>query len=391
MLVVALAAVALAAEPAEVTAVPGRGFTVETADGKFALNIRGRIQLRETVLAGAPDDEGARKLTASTQVATTRIYFSGHTLSEDVKYTLQLAVAPNDFRDGTISPIFDAFLDLTHNPNASVRVGQLFVPFDRARTIREFALQLATRPRPVSELTLDRDVGAYLYSNELGGEGSPIAYRLGVFGGGGGNQLAGKEPGGLGVARVELHPFGYMQDADSEGDLEIREEPGLAIGAGAAYNLNTNRARSTTSATFTGGTTDYLHLAGDAVFKWRGAALMGEVLYRDASADAIVSTGDDGVEVSEATRSGVGWLVQPSLMLTKKAEIAARYSHQRALDGTDPAYVSELEAKEHEVAAGLNWYENGHRFKVQSTWVALFGPSFADAEHAGYLLVDMSF
>ena len=391
MLVLALAALSHAAEPAEVTAVPGRGFTVQTADGRFALGIRGRIQLRETVLATAPDDAGDRKVTTATQVATARVYFTGHTLSEDIKYTLQLAIAPNDYRDGTISPIFDAFVDLTHNPNASLRIGQAFVPFDRARTNREFALQLATRPRPVNELTLDRDVGVYLYSNELGGEGSPVAYRVGVFGGGGGNQLTGKEPGGLGVARVELHPFGYMQDADSEGDLEIRDEPGLAIGAGAAYNLNTNRARSTTSTTFTGGTTDFLHLAGDAVFKWHGAAVMAEVLYRDASADTIESVADDGTAVTEATRSGVGWLVQPSLMLTKKAEIAARYSHQQALDGTDPAYISELDSKEHEVAAGLNWYENGHRLKVQTTWVALFGPSFADAEHAGYLLLDMSF
>jgi hypothetical protein len=396
MFVLSLATLAFAAdppaEPPTVGASPGRGFTVATADGKFSMNIRGRIMLRETLTAAIPDDAGERDLSMATQVWTARVYLQGHTLSEDTKYVLQLAVAPNDYRDGTISPIFDAYLDLTHNPNASVRIGQLFVPFDRARTNREFALQLATRPRPVGELTLDRDVGVYLYSNGLGGESSPLAYRVGVFGGGGGNALSGKEPGGLGVARVELHPFGYMADADSEGDLERREEPGLAIGAGAAYNVNTNRARSTTSTTYVGGTTDYLHLAGDVVAKWRGAALMGEVLVRDASADEIVSEDDTGAQVIEATRSGWGWLVQPSLMLTDKLEVAGRYSHMTASEGTDPKFVDELAAKENEVAAGLNWYQNGHRFKIQTTWVALFGEAgFGDAEHGGYLQLDVSF
>lgn len=382
------------AEPAPptVSGAPGRGMTVTTADGKFSMNVRGRVMLRETMIAAVPDDEGKRDVTLATQVYTARVFLTGHTLSEDVKYVLQLAVAPNDYRDGTISPIFDAYLDLTANPNASVRVGQTFVPFDRARTNREFALQLATRPRPVGELTLDRDVGVYLYSNGLGGESSPLAYRIGVFGGGGGNQLLGKEPGGLGVARLELHPFGYMTDADSEGDLERREEPSLALGVGAAYNLNTNRARSTTSTTYVGGTTDYLNLAGDLVFKWHGAALMGEVLTRDASADEITSVDDAGAPVVEATRSGWGLLVQPSMMLSKKAEIAARYSRMSASDGTDPKFVDELLAKENEVAAGLNWYENGHRFKVQTTWVALFGEEgFSEAEHGGYLQLDVSF
>jgi hypothetical protein len=382
--------VAIAADPPEVAAAPGKGLTVTSADGKFSMNLRGRILLRETVTAAAPDDDGKRKLTSIANVYTARVFLTGHTLSPDTRYVLQLAVAPNDYRDGTLSPLFDAYLDLAHDPNLSVRVGQLFVPFDRMRTNREFALELATRPRPVSELTLDRDVGVYLYSNHLGGEGSPVAYRVGVFGGGGGNALVAKEPGGLGVARLELHPLGFVEDADQEGDLERRDEPGLALGLGAAYNLNTNRARSTTSATYVGGTTDYLHLAGDLVFKWQGLSLLSEVLVRGASADLIESVAEDGTPVTEATRSGTGLVVQPSLMLTDKLQLASRYSRMMARDGTDPAFVGELEAKENEVAAGLNWYENGHRFKIQATWVAAFA-EFAQAEHAAYLQTDVTF
>src|SRR5689334_4225433 len=105
MFVLSLATLAFAAdppaEPPTVSATPGRGFTIATADGKFSMNVRGRIMLRETLTAAIPDDAGERDLTLLSQVYTARVYFTGHTLSEDTKYVLQLAVAPNDYRDGT--------------------------------------------------------------------------------------------------------------------------------------------------------------------------------------------------------------------------------------------------------------------------------------------------
>jgi hypothetical protein len=61
----------------------------------------------------------------------------------------------------------------------------VLVPFDRLRTVREFSLQLTDRPRPVTELTLDRDVGMVMYSDNFLSDKSPLAYRVGVFGGGG--------------------------------------------------------------------------------------------------------------------------------------------------------------------------------------------------------------
>ncbi len=376
-----------------VSGAPGKGLSVQSADGRFLLNLRGRFQLRESFAASAPDDAGNRDVTFGTSVYTTRIWLQGHTLSKDIKYLLQLAVAPRDYRDGSISPIYDAYLDLTHSPDASVRIGQAFVPFDRLRTIREFALQLPDRPKAIGEFSLDRDIGAYVYSDHVGSEEGVFAYRLGVFGGGGPNVTTMKEPGGLGVVRLELNPFGPF-DADSEGDLERREEPGLSIGAGFAYNANTPRARSTTSTTFSnGGTADYLHAAGDVVFKLRGFAIEGEVILRDAANDTIVTTDDAGAEVVEYTRSGWGAVVQPSIMLGKEIEVAARYSHSVAFDGTDPALISDVAIRGEEIGAGVSWYLNGHRFKVQGGWTLLFGSerSAGDGEHAASVLVDAMF
>jgi hypothetical protein len=381
-----------AADPPTVEGGVGKGLTVASADGRFSMNVRGRVQLRDSLFVAAPDDEGARELTHQTQVYTTRMWLQGHTLSKDLKYTLQLALSPRDFRDGTLSPIYDAFFDLTANPNLSLRVGQMFVPFDRLRTIREFSLQLPDRPRVVSELTLDRDVGAYLYSDHLGGDRSPLAYRLGVFGGGGPNNAGPHELGGLVVGRVELRPLGPIDD-DSEGDLDRREEAGLALGVGAAYNLNTPRARSTTSTVYEGGTADYLHLAADVVFKARGFAIEGEVVYRDAAQDEIVSVDDAGAEVIEHTRSGWGAVVQPSLLLTEKVELAARYGRMTADEATDPAFVEEMVTRENELAGGLNLYLNKHRFKVQTGWSTWFGDEGgpSSGEQAANVLLDVMF
>jgi hypothetical protein len=381
----ALVSLALAADPATVTAAPGKGFTVTSADGDFAMNLKARVQLRAS-LDALPDGE----LLSGAQVRTARLYWTGHVLAPENKYVVQLAVAGGDYRDGTISPIFDAYFDFDHNPNASVRVGQMFVPFDRLRTIREFALQITERPKPVSELTLDRDVGAYLYSDHVGGDDGVLAYRIGAFGGRGPNQLTSAEPGGLGVARLELNPFGPF-DSDQEGDQERRAEPKLMLGAAAAYHANTTRQKSTTGTTYVGGTADYLHLAADTVLKWHGLALEGEYVLRDAAEDEITSTADDGTTLVELTQSGSGVVGQASYAFTPHVELAGRYSRLWAADGTDTAFVDKVTATGNEVAAGLNGYLNGHRFKVQGDWVALFGePGFAEAQHSFHLALDVT-
>lgn len=383
---------AYADDPPAVTAAVGRGVTVTSADGRFSMNVRGRVQLRETVVAPPPEDGSARQLTSQAQVKTVRLSLQGHTLSEDLRYTVQLALAQNDYRDGAVSPVYDAYLDLAASRDLSLRVGQTLVPFDRLRTIREFALQLPDRPRAVSELSLDRDVGMYAFSDHLGGEHSILAYRVGGFGGGGPGNVAPHELGGLLVGRLELRPLGPVDD-DSEGDLERRAAPGLALGVAGAYNVHAPRVRSTTSTLFEGGTADYLHLCGDVVVKVRGFAVEAEVVMRDAARDEIVSTDDAGAQRVEYTRSGWAVIVQPSMMLTRRVEVAARYGRTEPIGETDPGWVADLRSQANELAAGLNLYVNQHRFKVQGGWLTIFGDATGPlrGEEQAQVLVDATF
>ncbi|HEU5073712.1 MAG TPA: porin [Polyangiaceae bacterium] len=376
---------------ATITGAPGDGLTVSVGE-KFSLNVKSRFQIRYQLDIPREDDAGERDLQQIATIQTARVYLGGFVYTPKLTYQLQLAVAGRDYRDGATSPVYDAYLDYKMHRDLSARVGQYFVPFDRLRTVKESALQMADRPRPIGEFTLDRDVGLTLYSNNFLGDESPVAWRLGVFGGGGTNLTVGREPAALVVGRLELRPLGPIDD-DSEGDLARREKPGLALGGGFANNWNTNRVRSTTGATYVGGTTDYTHAAVDLVFKWMGFAFQAEHLWRNASEDEILSTDEEGEPVTEYTRSGRAWILQASYAFDPPVEVVGRVSRMYASNDTDPALVSEVDARGDELGAGLNYYINGHKLKVQADWIARMPTGFElkEADHVTHLLLDATF
>jgi len=369
----------------------GDGLTVEVGD-RFSLNVKSRIQVRYQYHLAPPNSAGTRAEDQVVNIGTLRLWFSGKVLLPELSYMIQLALADRDYRDGAKSPVYDAYLEWAAHRDLNLRVGQYFVPFDRLRTVRESALQMADRPRPVAELTLDRDVGVMVFSDHFLGDHSPVAVRAGVFGGGGTNLSLGREPGGLFVGRLELRPLGDIDD-DKEGDLERRAKPGLALGGAFAANVNTNRQRSTTGITYVGGTADYLHAAADLVFKWQGIALQAEYLWKQAAEDDIVSTAADGSTLTEYTRSGQGWVLQASYTFDPPFEVVGRLSGLYAFDGTDPAYIAEADSRGQEVAGGLNYYFNGHKMKLQADYIARMPHDFdfSVADHTAHLQLDVTF
>ncbi|MBN1607083.1 MAG: porin [Polyangiaceae bacterium] len=380
-------------ETREVTlsAAAGEGATIQV-DDRFSLNVKSRFQVRYQLDVPPKNPDGERKLSQLVSINTARLSLSGFAFRPGLRYQIQFAFGGRDYRDGATSPVYDAYLDYKVHRDLAMRAGQFFVPFDRLRTVRESALQMAERPRPVAELTLDRDAGVVFYSEHFLGDSSPVALRLGAFGGGGTNLSVGKKPGALLMARVELRPLGEIDD-DFEGDLKRRKDPGVALGAGVAGNWNTDRARSTTGATFTGGTTDYRHAALDLVFKWMGIALEGELLWRKASADTLASVDANGSAVTEYTRSGSGWVAQASYVFDPPIEVVGRVARMKARADTDPTLVSEADTRGQEVGAGVNYYLNGHKFKLQTSWIARTSTDFKlkQATHGIYALLDATF
>jgi hypothetical protein len=378
-------------EKAEVVVAPGKGLTVTAADKRFQVTFRSRVQLRETFVHG---DAGT---TNEVQVRTLRFVTQGYVLMPELKYLIQLAFAANDFENGNSSPIFDALIEYVKLRDLNVRFGQYFVPFDRARTIREFALQFVDRQIVVRELSLDRDVGLMLSSSDLAGWGSRLAYNVFLGGGDGKNRVADlrnsngpQKPSVLIVGRFILRPFGAFDD-DQEGDLTRTPTPKLAIGVAGGFNKDTSRDRSTHGTTYTQGTFDYAHGAADLVFKWHGLSLLAEGMVRQANRDAQSGTDADGNTITERSRSGFGYLVQLGQMLTDKMEIAARWDDLHARSGTDPALVALVNSAGRQLGTALNYYLNGHAFKLQADYFYTFGEDVEVGNHSLRAQLDASF
>jgi len=377
--------VAAAADPQPATAAggAGQGLTLRTDDDRYSLKIQTRMVPRFDLVALPPDAVDAPEdahLTRAT-IATARLWLGGHVFDPKIQYMTQLAYAARDYRDGTISPIFDAYVDAPLGRRGlRLRAGQYFVRFDRLRTVREFALQLTDRPIAVTELTLDRDVGLTLYDDALFGDKSPLALHLGLFGGRGINQIDARAPaGGLAVARLELRPLGPIDD-DSEGDLQNRTRPGLALGLGGALNHNTWRTKSTTGGSFTDAPVSYRHAAADLIFKWRGLSLAGEALLRTQPAGPTTEG-----------RAGHGAIAQVGYHFRPGIEPTARWSIVRAGADAGAAFRDEVAAAGNELSGGLNWYVNGHRFKLQTSGIGRFTPDWERASLGFATQIDASF
>ena len=348
-----------------VTAVQGKGLTVRSPDNQFAITLRARVQMRETITVN--DEES----TSEINIKTVRLVTQGHLLGPDLRYQVQFAFGPGDFDASTPTPLFDAWIEYRVSRDVQLRAGQYFVPFDRARTIREFSLQFVDRQLIIGELNLDRDVGVSASSQDLFGLDGKLNYSLGIFGGSGRNRVGGESLGFLYVGRVGVRPFGEFDD-DSEGDLKRLATPRLALGGALAYNQNTLRARSTTGANYTLGGFDYLHLAADAVFKYKGLSLLSEVISRVASDDLHEQLNEDGTTTREFSRSGWGYLLQAGMMVSEKVELTARWNELFAREGTDPSLEALVSGQGKEVGAGVNLYFNGHALKVQADYATRF-------------------
>lgn len=358
---------------------PGRGLTVSRGES-LSFNVRARIQLRDVVSV-------AETTSNELSVRTARVAFGGTAFSPDVRYSALLAFGAGDFEAGNPSPLLDAFLEYTGWRDLNVRLGQFFVPFDRARTIREYALQFVDRPQVVSELNLDRDMGVMLSSQDLFGLGGRLAYALGLFSGQGRNRLVAEKPGFLYVARATVRPMGPFDD-DAEGDLQQTPTPHVAFGVAAAFNQDTSRQKSTTGTVFTLGGFDQTHLAADVVFKWRGVSLLAEVLYRHAN--AAVHEGEvNGAPFREFARSGWGYVVQAGVLVHERVEVAARWNQLRFLAG-DPALEALVRQQGREFGVGANVYVNRHLAKVQLDWSVRFG-DVGLPTHLVRVSVDVSF
>lgn len=358
--------------PSRTEATFGKGATFMSGDERFTLQMRARAQLRYTATR---EDEGDG-VTNEFVVRRLRLLFRGRFFDPTLEYYIQLGLSYQDMEPDRLVPVRDAYVTWSPLRDLNFRFGQMKVPFALQRRVSSGSMQFPDRSLVMSELNLDRDTGMTLFSNDLFGLGSRLGYQLGVFGGDGRNRTF-ADAGVLTVARLQFKPFGGFDEL-VEGGFERAEAPKLMVGAAAAYNAGTRRSQSTIGDVYTHARFDYTHLEADGTFRWKGLTLQAEWLYRRADKNEVATTLDDGSVLKELSRSAWGAYVQGGYAWSEHAELVARYGELHPLDA---AAGNAAKLRQKELGVGLNWYGQGHDFKVQSDLFRVSGDElFADGE-----------
>lgn len=342
----------------------GEGMGVQTDDGSFSMRLRARAQIRATTVLPENDLEAS---SADFMIRRARLGLDASGWRDLVTLRVQLAFAPLDQDPVAPVPLRDAFVTISPLRDLRLRVGQMKVPFGRQRIISSGAQQMVDRSIVTGELNLDRDVGMQIFSEDLFGLDGWLGYALGVFGGDGRNRVSGGY-GLLYVARLAVRPTGGVAGDDlDEVDFNRSARPKLALAGSMAFNHDTDRERSTIGPVLqTGPWADYVHAGGDVSFKWRGLSMTGEAFLRRGLEAQRTVVGDDGVAITDVTRSGVGAFFQVGQLLGDHVEVAARVGSMRPLDasgGLEP---------DNEIGGALSYYVLRHTLKVQADTFYLY-------------------
>lgn len=338
----------------------GKGFTLRAPGNVADINVRLRVQLQGLAQRGGEDEPGMPAAPeTSFLLRRLRVLFQGQVLRGALRYYVQLGFAAPDKDLESLVPVRDAWVEWRQIRDLMIRAGQGKVPFTRERIISSSSLALVDRSIVNLELNLDRDVGVTALSQDLFGAGERLRYAVGVFGGDGRNRRA-RGSGLLWAARFEALPLGPFDDL-VQGDFGRTKTPKIALGTAFAYNDDTVRTLSTLGPTIEAGSIDYRHASADALVKWRGAQVFGEVVYRKGSANP------DERGALPQPRSAWGWLLQAGYLVHPKLEISGRYAEVRALQAD--------ESREREVGGGLSWYLQRHDLKLQLDYFRLLRDS----------------
>jgi Phosphate-selective porin O and P len=326
----------------------GEGIGVESADGSFGFNLKGRAQIRTTLVA--PED--GKDASVDMQVRRLRLTLDGFALKKKMMtFKIQLAMANLDLDPVAPYIVRDAYANFAISRDFELRAGQMKVPYGRQRVVSSGSLQMADRSVVTGEFNLDRDVGLSMLSTDFLGKDGLLAYNMGIFGGDG----RGRVSGGYGLlyaGRVELRALGG---------------PRLAFGLSGAVNHKTDRQRSTVGPVYaTGPWATYAHTGLDWAFKWSGLSVTGEAFLRRALEDSNTRA-VEGKTVNDKAHSGYGGFLQAGKFIGKHAEFSGRVGATYGLGA-----LGSRAPKQRELGGGFSYYFEKHALKVQADYFYLF-------------------
>jgi phosphate-selective porin OprO and OprP len=360
-------AAAAAKDKISATASAKDGFSLKSADGKFAVRLKGLMQT------------DGRFFLSDSAVPVTNTFFLRRArpiLEATVGKYLEFRLQP-DFGQGT-TVLFDAYSDVKVAPEFAVRVGKFKPPVGLERLQSASDIVFAERALPTN-LAPNRDVGLQL-SGDIGT--GTFAWQAGIFNGvpdlgnGDGDVSDAKDFAG----RVFLQPF--KRGTLSGVGIGVAGSTGLERGTPAAPALASYRTPGQqtffryTSSTTTPANNAYANgrrsrLAPQAYFYTGPLGLLGEYTLSWQEVTQAATTAKLKHTAWQATGSyfltgekNSFRSASPKKPFDPKAgtfgavEIAARYSELDLDDATFPTFASPTSSptKAKAWAVGLNWY-----------------------------------
>jgi TolA-binding protein len=345
---------------------PGDGFTIETKDGNFLLNMRLRAQFQFYV-----DDTTNEDTATGFKIRRFRLYWIGNAFRPWFKYYVQVSAdASSTSNTNSDVQIRDMYFDAAYRTEALPRVGQYKVPFNREELTSSSSLQLVERSIVNEEFSLARDIGTSLY----GLLGNYFVYGGGVFNGDGKNAFS-TDSNMLYAGRIMFTPCcGKLKYANESypigGDYKIEpnfgeDKPLIAFGVAAAGMEGLNITQKTPDSTALVDRFDQIgidegnfeQITADVNFKYKAFSIEGEYDGRWIQPEA-------GQGVSTSSVFDQGFRVQSGVFLLPcLVEVAGRFAYID-YDNDVPGPTSS-----YEITPGLNFYmSRSHKWKIQLSY-----------------------
>jgi len=353
---------------------PGKGVEINSADDKFQLRIRVRVQMLYTYahdenLGTNEGDEPEANL-QDFRLRRARFVFQGYAFGKHNQYKLEIDPLRKD------NVVLDYYLDFTKNRDIQVRVGQYKISSNRTRVISSGNLQMVDRSQVNSEFSLDRDIGIDIRSRDFLGK-NKMRYVFGVSSGNGLNNPQFKDFSMVYLARVEYLPMGIFRDY-SEVDF-ARTKPRLSIGATYSFFQNADRNRGMVGVPFAdGGTADYHFVFVDAIFKARGFSAISELAFRTGQrnvGDIAPTDPDYDPDLPTDPRNGIGWMLQAGYLIPHTGfEFAARGALVKANSKRGATSLTD----QYGTTFSVSYYFARHPFKIQADVSQLWEDTFGE-------------
>lgn len=337
----------------------GSGLGITSADSIYQVNIRFRMQNRVTYFDNQNEED-----VIDAQIRRLRLRFDGFIGNPKFQYSIQLSFAPGDVgkaEEGKNTNIIrDAMVFYKPNNKWSFGFGQTKLPGNRQRINSSGALQLTDRSINNADFNIDRDFGFQVQHNNKKKDKFSYSVRGAISSGEGRNWTDYNDTGLAYTGKIDLLPFGSFKNdgTNFEGDILREEKPKLMISGAYSYNNKAHRTQGQLGDEMFQ-TTDIRSLFLDAMFKYRGFALM--YAYMNRNADDKFSYNPVDRDDFKYVYAGYGQDFQASYNFPKNYELIGRYSTQKV-----DKEIFEFTPNTNQWSLGLTKYIWEHAFKLQA-------------------------